>query len=226
MEQNKEIAYQSAGTRKTITTVIMIFILVLSTAAFLAAIVEMIILSPFQNNDPFYLISYFGALFIVLASLINIFWVIIYIALVIVFLMWIHRVYKNLRAVHVQGLKHSPGWAVGWYFIPIANLFKPYVVMKEIWKSTFHADGTGSWKDKKAPSLMLIWWLTFIIGNIIAGRNSFATYDTFGDYKMDAMISLISEPLLIISGISLLILMGRITKIQDKALRQRMELRK
>src|SRR5688572_5676802 len=41
---------------------------------------------------------------------------------IIVVGMWIYRAHANLSDAGVDGLEFTPGWAVGWYFIPIANL--------------------------------------------------------------------------------------------------------
>ena len=49
----------------------------------------------------------------------------------IAFLMWVHRTYRNLPALGAKVLDTTPGWAVGWYFIPIAFLFKPCQSMAE-----------------------------------------------------------------------------------------------
>jgi heme/copper-type cytochrome/quinol oxidase subunit 2 len=48
------------------------------------------------------------------------------IATIVFFLIWEYRAYKNLSALNAQNLEHSPGWAVGWWFIPFANLVKPF----------------------------------------------------------------------------------------------------
>ena len=37
--------------------------------------------------------------------------------------MWIYRAHANLRLVDVDGLIFTPGWSVGWYFVPVASLF-------------------------------------------------------------------------------------------------------
>ena len=56
-----------------------------------------------------------------------------YIGLIVAFLMWISRASKNLSALGASNQKFSPGWAVGWWFIPIAWLWQPYRVTAEIW---------------------------------------------------------------------------------------------
>lgn len=50
----------------------------------------------------------------------------------VVFLMWIYRANLNVRGFGAADMKFTPGWSVGWYFIPIMNLVRPYQAMKEI----------------------------------------------------------------------------------------------
>lgn len=65
----------------------------------------------------------------------------LYILAAILFLIWIHRSYKNLTSLNVSGLRFSPGWAVGWFFVPVMSLFRPYQVTSEIYRaSTPHVD--------------------------------------------------------------------------------------
>ncbi len=47
------------------------------------------------------------------------------IASAVFFLMWFHRVYRNLPALGAAGLKYTPGWAVGFWFIPFLNFVRP-----------------------------------------------------------------------------------------------------
>jgi len=53
---------------------------------------------------------------------------------IIPFLMWVYRANWNAHALGAVGMRYRPGWAVGWYFIPIASLWMPYRVMREIWQ--------------------------------------------------------------------------------------------
>lgn len=40
----------------------------------------------------------------------------------ILLMIWVYRSVSNLVAFNVQGLRFTPGWAVGWFFLPFANL--------------------------------------------------------------------------------------------------------
>ncbi len=77
--------------------------------------------------------------------------------------MWIYRAHANLRAIGAPDLQFTPGWAVGWYFIPFANLVKPFQAMRELWAQSLAQH--DSYGDEADPQLK-IWWGTWIAGNI------------------------------------------------------------
>src|SRR5688572_6359973 len=66
-----------------------------------------------------------GLVFFVLFVIATVFWC-----------MWVYRTYRNLPALGAEGLNYSPGWAVGYYFIPVLNLFRPFQVMRETWRAS------------------------------------------------------------------------------------------
>lgn len=112
---------------------------------------------------------------------------IVYFATAIAFCFWIHRAYYNLGALAARGLHFSPGWAVGWFFVPFWNLVRPYQVMKEIWQAsdprTDPANETA-WVRAPVPALVPLWWASFLIMNlsgwVAASRGASAeTYDAF-----------------------------------------------
>jgi len=77
-------------------------------------------------------------------------------ALIILFCIWIPRANRNARALGATGMRFTPGWSVGWYFIPIMNLFRPYQAMKEIWVASVPSDATP--RQRRAGSPLLGWW--------------------------------------------------------------------
>ena len=89
----------------------------------------------------------------------------VFVASVVVVAMWIHRAHANLADAGVDGLEFTPGWAVGWYFIPFANLFKPFQAMRELWAASH---GERNQFDGPAPSEVRIWWTCWIAGNILS----------------------------------------------------------
>ena len=94
-----------------------------------------------------------------------------YIANVVVFCMWIHRAYSNLPALGNprQGLEYSPRWAVGGFFIPLANLVIPYKVTREIWAKSdpaIRSDEDFMFAQPATATLVGAWWAFWIIRNV------------------------------------------------------------
>lgn len=86
----------------------------------------------------------------------------VYIITGVSFLMWIHQANRNARALGAEGMKFTPGWAVGWYFVPILNLWKPYQAMKEIWQASRNPH---LWETEQVPSLVGNWWVLWLLIN-------------------------------------------------------------
>jgi hypothetical protein len=78
----------------------------------------------------------------------------------ITFLKWIYRAYKNIQGFGAQGLRFSPGWAVGYYFIPILSLIRPVQVMSEIWRAS---DDPRNWPQRPGSWLIGGWWTLFLL---------------------------------------------------------------
>jgi hypothetical protein len=100
--------------------------------------------------------------------------VVIFLGTVIVWLVWQHRAQSNLHALGIERLRFTPGWAVGWWLIPIANLWKPFQTMRELWKAS---GGDEHWWTSRTWSVIGWWWAGYVVFNVldnIAGR-SFAS---------------------------------------------------
>ena len=76
---------------------------------------------------------------------------------------WIYRTNANAHALSSE-MTITPGWAVGWYFIPIANLFKPFQAMKETWLASHYR---GNFHGEPVPSILGWWWGLWITHNIL-----------------------------------------------------------
>ncbi|GAA5784314.1 DUF4328 domain-containing protein [Chitiniphilus shinanonensis] len=70
-------------------------------------------------------------------------------------LKWIHRANLGARSLGALGMRYTPGWSVGWYFVPIASLWKPYQAMCELWKTSATSVG---WSYQSVSPLVAWWW--------------------------------------------------------------------
>lgn len=132
---------------------------------------------------------------------------------IIAFLVWLNRSYKNLLALRPTYLRFSSGWAVGWWFIPFANLVKPFQVVREVWSESDPEIPTDQMflteSLHAAPTYMGWWWAFWIISNIASNLTSKVfDYETL-DHVFAIGIALIVTSLLTIIAAFLAIMVVR-----------------
>ncbi|MBI1306804.1 MAG: DUF4328 domain-containing protein [Bacteroidetes bacterium] len=89
----------------------------------------------------------------------------------IFFLRWFRRSYANLERLKIS-VNENNAMAIWWFVIPIANLFKPFMLAKEIWrKMTKSLEQTfEDQRFEESADFILIWWLAFISASITGNR--------------------------------------------------------
>ena len=87
-------------------------------------------------------------------------------ATTIPFACWIHRVASNTLFFEFRSLRHGPGMAVLCYFIPIVNLYRPYLDMRTI-NTVSSSHGHCSAK-RLLPWWWAFWLITSISGSVMA----------------------------------------------------------
>jgi hypothetical protein len=75
-------------------------------------------------------------------------------------LKWIYLANLFARREGAAGMEYSPGWSVGWYFIPFANLWKPFDAFREIWNATLNPQ---CWKPLTTPIVLRWWWFFWLV---------------------------------------------------------------
>ncbi|MFJ6849496.1 DUF4328 domain-containing protein [Streptomyces sp. NPDC091271] len=93
-------------------------------------------------------------------------------ATAIVFILWFRRVRLNAE-VFDAGLQHlRPGWAIGAWFVPVANFWLPRRVAGGIWTASAQNDPDDSWRTVSMAPLNLWWgvWVFSMLYRQYAGR--------------------------------------------------------
>jgi len=81
------------------------------------------------------------------------------------FLMWVYRMSRNAHCVKTGKPTSSPGWAVGCYFIPVLNMWKPYLIMKEIYEA---------FRQRPSYSKVLpLWWTAWVLSSAVGCFTSY-----------------------------------------------------
>ena len=78
------------------------------------------------------------------------------------FLVWVYRAHANVHALGFSELKFSPGWAVGWWFIPLFNLVQPARAMAELYLiAEVRNPAAGRTHIRIRP--VIAWWLLLVV---------------------------------------------------------------
>lgn len=83
------------------------------------------------------------------------------VATVVAWLVWEHRAQSNLRSLGAHP-EFTPAWAVGWWFVPFANLVQPFRVMRELWR-----DSATGLEGPRGAALVGWWWAVWLAGGVL-----------------------------------------------------------
>lgn len=132
---------------------------------------------------------------------------------VIVFLIWLYRAEVNARALGAQDMMVSPGWAVGWFFIPLVHLVMPFMAVRELWKASATP---RDWQLTPVSPVIALWWACWL-GTVISGNIAFALsrMDDYGALQAADFAGMVSAAFTIPSAILLGAVVSRIQAMQE-----------
>lgn len=195
--------FVSAHTRAMVVVALFVAYIVVGVSAVAAKIMQFVlpplVLASAEGEQEQFTLGDLIQFLIALATLF------VFISLVIAFLVWLHRAAKNLPALGNQKsrVEYTPGWAVGTFFVPFANLVLPYRAVKEIWVKSDPSVRTEDqlmFAPSSAPPLLLGWWITWIASNILARVSWRAQSRPPGTESFVAFVDLLSDLLAIVAA--------------------------
>jgi hypothetical protein len=86
----------------------------------------------------------------------------------VLLIIWAWRSAHNARALGRTNARLSPGWAIGAWFIPLANFVLVYLVISDLWRSsdpdTERGDG---WRRLPGSPLVRLWIVAYVGGVVL-----------------------------------------------------------
>jgi hypothetical protein len=141
-------------------------------------------------------------------------WLVLLVATIVVWLIWQHRAHANLRALGTE-LEYSPGWAVGFWLIPIANLWKPFQVNRELWKAS---GDVNDWRSQRTWPVLGWWWASWIsagvLGRVAAAARESA--ETPMEIRSADIVDLLSTAVVVASAVLAILLVRSVIERQDR----------
>lgn len=132
---------------------------------------------------------------------------------IVFFSLWIYNAHRNVRALGARNLSISPGWAIGWFIVPIANLWKPYQAMSELWRAS---KNPLNWQNTEADWIIPIWWGFWLFNAAFAQSSVRLTLraETIDQMTIAGTISMASAVFYIPSCLIAINMINQIAKFQ------------
>lgn len=220
-ESGEEAAYVYRDGRRLTAWLVGLLILgiVAAAATFVTGALQLDLLQRAQSG------SLFGAAFSTAATqndeirgLAAIPYVVSIFGTIVMFCFWTLGMARNTRALGAHGMKIAPGWAVGWYFVPIANLFMPYRAMKEIWKAS---KSPAAWQELRRGAILPWWWGLFLASSVLGNLEARFTLlaKTMPQLTAATAVSMVSDIVYAASCVVALVLVREVQAAQTRSAR-------
>jgi len=130
---------------------------------------------------------------------------------------WIVRANKNVRALGARELSMSPGWALGYFFVPILNLWKPKTAMDQLWFAS-HNPSTWNGNQKENSQVVNKWWGLWLASLALSNieTNYLNKAVTVEDYNQAMLFGIVASICSILSCKSAVALVDKISTLQTE----------
>ena|SRR5438552_1503302 len=159
-----------------------------------------------------------------LVSIVALFQLGLRILCIIFFLVWLYRAFNNLPVIGARNLQFSPGWAVGWWFIPFANLVQPYKIVKELYRESHVA----ALRASPVPSTenVGLWWGMFLTsGFALRVSDSMVGSNSTGPSRYFPVAYLVGQMLFAAASVYVILIIKYVSSWQTEAFRTRLPLK-
>ncbi|HEX8335871.1 MAG TPA: DUF4328 domain-containing protein [Pyrinomonadaceae bacterium] len=146
--------------------------------------------------------------------------------LMVAFLLWLHRASGNMAALGnaKSKIEYTPGWAVGSFFIPFANLFMPYRAVSEVWVKSeppVQEEGGLAFAPHPPTTPVLAWWVTWLASNFIgrAASRFGDKADTIETLQMMTWAAVLADVLSVVAAVLAVMVVRSIDRRQEERAR-------
>ncbi|MDQ4124918.1 MAG: DUF4328 domain-containing protein [Actinomycetota bacterium] len=135
------------------------------------------------------------------------------------FVVWLRRVYRNLGPLGTRSLRFKPGWAVGGWFVPFLNLARPKSIVNDVWRGSdpeLPREMIEPPEGARVPAYVNWWW-----GTLLASRAIYPTpvprrVPTVEEMVVDVQRVLVGDVLLVVAGILAIVTVHKTTQRQEQ----------
>ncbi len=155
------------------------------------------------------------------------------IAVFVLTIVWEWRLAKNHQLLGRPDTAFGPGWAIGAWFIPLANFVIPILQLRDLWKGSAPGLPRGSpvWKRQSTGALLWVWWGLFVASVVIDWISSISVDEETDEIsevtgQLDRLtgVAVLAYSLRIAAAILFILVIKRLTARQEAAVAEAAQL--
>jgi len=143
--------------------------------------------------------------------------------IVVLFIVWQFRAAKNNEALDRPRPRFGPGWSIGGWFIPLANLAIPVLILQDLWRGATPGTPRGDpeWRRAKGSWLIGVWWAAWVISLLRYGASNSGLHDSgsLDDIETSNTIALVGVVATAIAAVLAAFVVWTLSRRQLDALR-------
>jgi uncharacterized protein DUF4328 len=133
----------------------------------------------------------------------------------LLWLAWFHRAYRNLESLEPIAPRFGTGWAVGAWFVPILNLFRPKQIANDIWRGTDPEPPRGrAWTDRPVAPLVHWWWVSWLVASVLGNLSARLLSDarTLGQERAAVLLDIAAGISYVVAGVLAVLFVRAVTE--------------
>ncbi|WP_329388751.1 DUF4328 domain-containing protein [Streptomyces sp. NBC_01351] len=133
-----------------------------------------------------------------------------------VFITWFYRVRVNGEIFRHDGFTQTRGWAIGGWFIPLANLFFPFRTAVDIWAASTQLAPDGSHR-RVSTAPVVSWWVVWVLA-AISDRIFAQLYkkaETPEALQTASSVGFVSDLLMVAAAVLAIVFVRKLTAMQN-----------
>jgi hypothetical protein len=141
-------------------------------------------------------------------------------AILVTLIVFLWRAAANTRLWQGGNPRFRVGWTIAAWFIPIANLVLPAMVVQDIWDRSPNLDSMGH-RHREPSTVIGWWWVTWIASYLLRslGGTPGDSSDTVTELSSGDMLRAIGAVLAIVAAGLLIVVVRRLTERQERLAR-------
>jgi len=139
--------------------------------------------------------------------------IVIYVIGLVIFLVWFWRAYANGPALGLRDPRFGKGWAIGAWFVPILNLFRPKQIANDAWRAGDPHRPLDSpfWRDDPVSPLLNWWWGVWLLSGFVGNISRRLPYETVEEDKAFTTVAIFSSALWLVAAVLAIAVVRRTT---------------